>query len=48
MQVEAEFEEVVIVETIPVHSQVLADPVFTGAFPGFDAKTPFLEDFVNF
>ena len=36
-----------IVETVPVHSQVFADSVFTGAFPRFDAKSPFLKNFVD-
>ena len=36
-----------IVETVPVHSQVFADSVFTGAFPRFDAKSPFRKNFVD-
>ena len=34
-----------IVETIPVHSQVFTDSVLTGAFPRLDAKPTFLKNF---
>ena len=48
VKVEAELEQVVIVEVIPGHPQVLADSVFTGALPGLDAESTFLKDIVDF
>ena len=36
-----------IVEAIPVHSQVFADSFFTGALPRFDAETTFLKNIVD-
>ena len=48
MEVEAEFKQVMIVETIPIHPQVLADSVFTGALPRLDAETTFLKNIVDF
>ena len=48
MEIEAEHQEIMIFETIPGHSKILADSVFTGAFPGFYAEPTFAEDFSNF
>ena len=48
MKVKAEFQEITIIETIPGHPKVLANSVFTGAFPGFYAESTFAEDFPNF
>ena len=42
------FQDVMIVKAIPGHSQVLADPVFTGALPGLDVKTTFVQNFTDF
>ena len=36
-----------IVETIPIHPQVFADSVFTGALPRLDAETTFLKNIVD-
>ena len=41
MEVEAEFQDVAVMEAVPGHSQVLADSVLTGAFSGFDVETTF-------
>ena len=48
MEVEAELQEIMIFETIPGHPKVLANSLFTGAFPGFYAESTFAEDFPNF
>ena len=48
MEIEAEFQEIMIIETIPGHSKIFADSFFTGAFPGFYAEPTFAEDFPNF
>ena len=48
MEVETEFENIMIVEAIPGHSQVLADSVFTGTLPGLDLKPTFIQNFTNF
>ena len=48
VEIEAELQEIMIFETIPGHSKILADSVFTRAFPGFYAKPTFAEDFPHF
>ena len=48
MEIEAELQEIMIFETIPVHPKVLANSVFTRTFPGFYAESTFVEDFPNF
>ena len=48
MEVETEFQEIMIFETISGHPKVLANSVFTGVFPGFYAESTFVEDFPNF
>ena len=48
MEVETELEQIMIVEAIPGHAQVLTDFVLTRAFPGFDAEPTFLEALVDF
>ena len=48
MEIEAELQEIKIFKTIPGHSKILADSVFTGVFPGFYAEPTFAEDFPNF
>ena len=39
--IKVELQDVLIVEGIPGHSQILAGSVFTGALPGFDVEAPF-------
>ena len=41
MEVEAEFQDVAVMEAVPGHSQILARSVFTGALPGLDVETTF-------
>ena len=41
MEVEAKFQGVAVMEMVPGHSQVLADSVLNGAFPGFYVETTF-------
>ena len=48
MQIESEFEQITILETIPGHPQVLADTIFPGALPGFDLEPTFAENFPDF
>ena len=48
MEIEAKLQEIMIFEAIPGHLKILANSVFTGAFPGFYAEPTFVEDFPNF
>ena len=48
MEIEAEHQKIMIFEKIPGHSKILANFVFTGAFPGFYAESTFAKDFPNF
>ena len=48
MEIEAELQETMIFETIPGHSKIFADSIFTRAFPGFCAEPTFAENFPNF
>ena len=48
MEIEAELQEIMIFEAIPGHTKILANSVFTRAFPEFYAETTFVEDFPNF
>ena len=43
-----ELQEIMIFETIPGHSKIFADSIFTRAFPGFCAEPTFAENFPNF
>ena len=48
MEIEAELQEIMIFEAIPGHTKIIADSVFTKAFPGLHAEPTFVEDFTNF
>ena len=48
MEIEAELQEIMIFEVISGHPKILANSVFTGAFPGFYAESTFVENFPNF
>ena len=41
VEIEAELQDVLIIEAVPGHSQVLAGSVFTEALPGFDVEASF-------
>ena len=48
MEVEAEFQEITVIQAVPGHPEVLAGSILTRAFPGFDTETSFAENFFNF
>ena len=48
VEVEAEFQEITVIQAVPSHLKVLAGSVLTRAFPGFDTETSFAENFFNF
>ena len=48
VEVEAEFQEITVIQAVPGHPEVLAGYVLSRAFPGFDTETSFAENFSNF
>ena len=45
MEVEAEFQEITVIQAVPGHPEVLAGYVLSRAFPGFDTETSFADHF---
>ena len=48
VEVEAEFQEIMVIQAVPGHSEVLTGSVLTRAFPGLDTQTTFAENLSNF
>ena len=48
VEVEVEFQEITVIQVVLRHPKVLAGSVLTRAFPGFDTKTSFAENFSDF